>query len=368
MVYHVTIPKQSPITNFYNEAIMRFGVPDHVEFALPSSNTTIFSVPHSDIRRLGLSNSSGYSVLWLEMCHNSVSDQFFFVLVPSGYDSAKQILHELKVAIQARGRPLIKEESGNFEFSYIARSHYGCQEFSPDKRYYILENSLYKILSSQSPHGSPLLAFSNRFFPPIAPQGMPLEMKRDLLQSSFSQSEIVVPSNGSGGRESAGVSLEEFGRRKTYSRCPQTPMTRRPTLDKFVRLNSTSSFERHMSTSSEERPTKVSPFERTSPESFATDIETDCDGESSSHFSSGSGSDVFESTIAANGAFLKSKLSLQSSLSSQNSAPYSSSSHSPPILEEVVTNSFTFERTPSVNSPAVPPRSMISLAEVTPAH
>jgi len=360
----VTIPRQFPITDVYNEAIIRFGEPGHVSFATPSSNSNIFSISHSDIRRLGLSNSIGYSMIWFEACHNSISDQFFFALIPSGYEMAKQILQELKVAIQSKAHPLIKEESGNSEISYIARSHYGCQEFPAEKRQQILQNFLYQIPTSQSPHGSPLPAFSGRFFPPLLPQGIVIDRKKDLLPS-LSQGEITVSSGGSGG-----VSLEEFGRRKTYSRFPTSSMSRKPTLDKFVRHGSTSSFDRQMSISSMDHSMRTSSIDRTSPHSsvLETETEDDEDDNRESHFSSSSGSDVFDSTIVANGISLKRKLSQQSSLSSQNSAHYSTSSHSPPIMEEVTSvNSFTFEPAAPISTPVVPPRSMISL-EGVPAH
>ena len=363
MVYHVTIPKQEPIINVYNEAIIRFGDSGHVTFATPSSNSSIFSIPHSDVRRLGLNNSFGYSMLWFEACHDSISDEFFFVLVPSGYEMARQILQELKVAIQSKANPLIKEESGNIDISYIARSHYGCKEFSAESRHCILQHSLYHIPSSQSPQGSPLPAFSGRFFPPILPQGIMMDRKKDLLPS-LSQGEITLPSSGSGG-----VSLEEFGRRKTYSRFPPSAMSRKPTLDKF-RHGSTSSFDRQMSISSMDHSTRTSSIDRTSPQSSVTETETEDDevDRREGHFSSSSGSDVFDSTIVTSGISLKRKLSQQSSLSSQNSAPYSSSSHSPPIMEEVIADSFTFENAPPINTPVVPPRSVISLSEVMPAH
>ena len=410
VVYHVTIPKQTPVPTEYSEAIIRFGTPKNVTFATPSSNSTILSIPHADVRRLGLNNSYGFSILWFEVCQNSKSDRFFFVLIPSGYETARQILQELKVAIQNGGRPLIKEESGNLDISYIARSHYGCQEFPSDTKYHILQTTLYQISSSSSPHASPLPAFSGRFFPPMLPQNSPMERKKEPLQASHSQSEIQVASGNSG------VSLEEFGRRKTYSRYPQPSLSRKPTLDKFVRQGSSSSsfekqssisstlerqasislpferqgsislpferqgstsspferqasisspFERQMSISSMDHSTRTLSFDRSSPPSSLRESEDDEECSAERRCSSSSSSDIFDSVVNTNGRSLKRKLSLQSSLSSQNSAALS---HSPPIMEEVIADSFTFEETSAVSVPAVPPRSIISLSAVTPAH
>lgn len=376
----MTIPQQ-PCTTLYHEAIIKLATQNLVTFATPSSNGTLFSIPHSDVRRLGLSHTYGFSIVWFEICRDSRSDQFFFVVVPSGYETAKQIVHELKVAIQTGGRPLILEDSSGLEVSYIARSHYGCQEYPMDARNQIMQSALYQVPPmSPSPLPSPSSSLqSGRFFPsPLLPASSSDRTRKEPLQTSNSLGEITV----TGGM--SGVSLEEFGRRKTLSsRCPPPSLGRRPTLDKFVRQGSTSSFDRQTSISSFDHSLlRTSSVDMDTPplslshSRHGTDGEEDGDQRGEGHFSSSSGSDVFDSSIAVNStASLKRNLSLQSSTSSQNSAP-GSSSHSPPILE-VLTESFDFDRATSsdvLSGPVVPPRSIISLkdgayfTEMTAAH
>ena len=391
VVYHVTIPRQ-PTTTFYHEAIIKLSTQDHVTFATPSSNGTLFSIPHSDVRRLGSNYTCGYSVVWFEICQHSRSDQFFFVAVPSGYDTAKQIVQELKIAIQAGGRPLILEDSSSLELSYIARSHYGCREFPLDIRNQIMQTGLYQVPPLPPSPVQPLSASGCFFSSPLLATSSSERVPKEPLHLSNSVGETAV-TGGVGG-----VSLEEFGRRKVLTSRglpPPTSLSRRPTLDKFVRQNSTPLYDRHASLSSFDSHTSLSSFEPPLLCTFSQDADTrsltlpqsrrttgeekeDEDGErGEGHFSSSSGSDVFDSTLVLNTSTqLKRNLSFQNSTSSQNLVHCYSSQDSI-IAEEAPAKSYHFERTASrnvLNGPVVPPRSMISLkdgayfVEMTTAH
>lgn len=383
----MTIPRQ-PATTFYHEAIIKLTIPDHVTFATPSSNGTLFSIPHEDVRRLGCSHTCGYSVIWFEICHDSRADQFFFVAVRSGYETAKQIVQELKVAIQTGGRPLILEDSGSLELSYIARSHYGCLEYPIDKRNQILQAALYQIPASPAPPLSSSLSSGRFFSSPLLAASPSDRVRKEPLHLSNSLGE----SAGAVG----GVSLEEFGRRKNVSLHgpPPSSLSRRPTLDKFVRQNSTPTFERRPSISSFERHTSVSSFDNTP---LSQDMDTrplslihtrpstegereEEDGErGEGHFSSSSGSDVFDSSLTLNTSFscLKRNASPQKSTSSQTLPPCAPS-HTPLVTGgEALGKSYHFDRLASrdvLSGPVVPPRSMISLkdgayfVEMTTAH
>ena len=376
MVYHVTIPRQ-PSTSLYHEAIIKLTTPCHVIFATPSSNTTLFSIPHSEVRRLGCHYACGYSIIWFEICQNSRSDQFFFVAVPSGFETAKQIVQEVKVAIQNGGRQLILEDSGSMEVSYIARKHYGCREYPIDTRNQIMQTALCQIppLSPSPLHSpSPSLSSGRFFSTPLLPTSPTDRVRKEPLHASNSLGDSL------GSTSISGVSLEEFGRRKNLSsrRPPPSSLVRRPTLDKFVRQSSTSSFDSQASGDHSQVRTPTQDMDML-PLSFLVrcrhEEEKDEDrGEG--HFSSSSGSDSFDSSYNSTSSSRK-KLPLQASSSSHNltSSSNSHNSHNSLAAESLTTSlNFTHASREVFSRPVVPPRSMISLkdgayfAEMTIAH
>ena len=348
-VYHITVPHQAPVLA-YNEAILKLSCDSSVSVVLPSTSETLLSIQYGDVRRMGYTNTYNSDIIWFETCKNSQADRFFFFVVPSGIEVARQIVQELKVTIQAhKSSLLILEDSSNMDLSYISREHYGCIEYSSESRSQILHAGLYRIPSP-----------AYRFF-------VPCERSR--------RDSVPAPSAQQDGNQ-GGVSLEEFGRRKSKSqKGPSTPLTRRPTLDKFVRQ---SSFDRQASTSSFDRQASVSSFDRSVPStpSFDRDITSPSIPElSDSHFSSGSASDVFDSPTVPH-RHIQRKLSVQSSTSSQSS---SNSSISPTIIEEEVAlgETFSFEAVPrpgrsfscsGISVPTVPPRSVVSLQQDVTAH
>lgn len=343
----MTIPHQAPIT-VYNEAILKLSDDSHVTVVLPSNSETLLSIQFDDIRRMGYTDAYNSDVVWFETCKNSQADQFFFFVVPSGIEVAKQIVQELKLTIQTHTSSLlILEDSTNLDLSYIAREHYGCAEFSAESRAHILHTGLYRLPSP-----------SYRFFSPSCDRGR-------------SNSAPVASSQPDG--SIGGVSLEEFGRRKSKSlKCPPPSLARRPTLDKFVRQ---SSFDRQTSICSIDRQASTSSFDRSilSTPSMDRDFTSPSFHElSDGHYSSGSACDVFESPLVPHG-HIQRKLSVQSSTSSQGSSN-SSISHSPATIEEEVTTAEVFNFDTStvatqgrsfscsgISGPTVPPRSVVSL-------
>lgn len=241
------------------------------------------------------------------------------------------------------------------DLSYIAREHYGCTEFSAESRAHILHTSLYR-------HPSP----SYRFFP---------------CERGSRESAPVVNTQATDG-STGGVSLEEFGRRKSkLQKGPPPSLTRRQTLDMFVRQGSlSSSFDRGTSVSSFDRQASTSSFDRSmlSTPSMDRDMTSPSPLElSDGHYSSGSAGDVFDSPLVPHG-HIQRKLSVQSSTSSQGSSN-SSISHSPATIEEegtpgdafncdtstVVTQGRSYSCSGMTSSPTVPPRSVVSLQQDT---
>lgn len=358
-VYHVTVPHQAPVT-VYNEAILKLSSENlALSIVLPSTSEVLLSIQYGDVRRMGYTDSYNSNIIWFETCKNSQADRFFFFVVPSGIEVAKQIVQELKAIIQAHTSSiLILEDSTGMELSYIAREHYGCSEYSADSRAHILHAGLYRLPTT-----------CGRFFVPCE---RVVAGRRESATSPGGTSQ----DNGS---SMGGVSLEEFGRRKTKSlKGPPPSLTRRPTLDKFVRQSSLSSSDRKTSISSFERHTSVSSFDRSvlSTPSLERDMGSPSLHElSDSHYSSGSASDVFDSPRVVNGGPLQRKLSVQSSISSQGSSN-SSISHSPATVEKEggSVEAFSFETVATasspqrrsyscsgISSPIVPPRSIVSL-------
>lgn len=365
----MTVPYQPPVT-VYNEAILKLSHESHVTIMLPSTSETLLSIQYGDIRRLGYTDSYNADIVWFETCKKSEADRFFFIVVPSGMATAKQIVQELKAVIQSfTSSILILEDSTGVDLSYIAREHYGCSEYSAEHRALVLHTAMCRLPSGYG-----------RFY-----MGADRALTRkDSLPTSSAQPD----SSGTSG--SSGMSLEEFGRRKSNKtiKGPPSSLARRPTLDKFVRQNSQSSMppvERQASISSFERNMSVSSFDRSllSTPSFDRDMTSPSLHElSDSHFSSSSASDVFDSSSAPP---IQRKLSVQSSSSSQGSSN-GSISHSPAILEEEnvqeVEDTFSFETdvatSPShhhqeqqqrsfscsgFSGPVVPPRSIVSLQQ-----
>ena len=357
-VYHVTVPHQPPVT-VYNEAILKLSHDSHVTLILPSTSETLLAIQYTDIRRMGYTDSYNTDIIWFETCKNSQADRFFFIVVPSGMDIARQIVQELKAVIQSHTSSiLILEDSSGADLSYIAREHYGCSEYSTDSRAHILHTGLHHL-----PNGY------TKFF---------TMSKRSLSRKESFTNTTSTPSHTQDASVSSGVSLEEFGRRKTKSlKGPPPSLTRRPTLDNFVRQNSLSSFDRQASSiSSFERHTSVSSFDRSilSTPSLERDLTSPSFQElSDSHYSSSSASDVFDSPVQ--GPIVQRKLSVQSSTSSHGSSN-SSISHSPAILEEeggvARDETFSFDTIATVptppqgfacSAPIVPPRSVVSLQQ-----
>ena len=347
-VYHITVPNQAPIT-VYNEAILKLSSDSHVTVVLPSTSETLLSIRFGDVRRMGYADTCNRDVVWFETCKNSQADRFFFFVVPSGIEVAKQIVQELKVKIQIHTSSLLILEDSNVDLSYIAREHYGCTEYPVESRAHILQSGLYRFPSP-----------SYRYFPLV---------RRDSAPASSTQA-----SDSNVG----GVSLEEFGRRKSKTlKGPPPSLTRRPTLDMFVRQGSlSSSFERQTSISSFDRQASTSSFDRSMlrTPSIDRDMTSPSLHElSDGHFSSGSAGDVFDSPLVPHG-HIQRQLSVQSSTSSQGSSN-SSISHSPATIEEeespedsfkfatstVMVQGRSFSCSGVTSGPTVPPRSVVSL-------
>ncbi len=268
---------------------------------------------------------------------------------------------------------LILEDSTSTDMSFIARDHYGCQEYSQDTKSQIIQMGMYRL---------PALSWKSI----VAPE----RIRRDSTHTPTSPQDVGM----------SGVSLEEFGRRKSKSLkgpSSHSSITRRPTLDKFVRNNSITSFDRQTSTSSFDRSLVSTPsLDRETASPSLHDL-------GDSHYSSGSGSDVFDVPFSPHHPHhphhptIQRNLSLLSSVSSQGST-YSSTalncstasnsstgSNSPTHTtaaagdkEEITLNDFRFETlsggssglggyssscSSSASRPAVPPRSMVSLQQ-----
>lgn len=355
-MYHVTVPHQAPVT-VYNEAILKMSSKSHVALVHPSSSETLLSIKYGDIRRMGYTDNYNNDIIWFETCKNSQADRFFFFVVPSGNEVARQIVQDLKDTIQHHTASLlILEDSTGIEVSYIAREHYGCSEYSAESRSHILHTGLYRLPSTTS----------RRFFVPCD-RAVTRRDSAPLTRRDSANSAQPESTNGGGG-----VSLEEFGRRKSKSvkLPPPASITRRPTLDKFVRQTS---FDRKTSSSSE-RQASVSSFERGALRTPSLDremVSPSLHELSEGHYSSGSGSDVFDCPAVAH---IQRTLSVRSSVSSSQGSSNSSISHSPAaILEEEGTaaDSFSFDAIDGSpdhgysysTQPTVPPRSIVSLQQ-----
>lgn len=418
-LYHVTVPYQPP-TTVYNEAILKLSTEKEVSILNPSNSEALLTIQYSEVRRLGYMDNYNNDIIWFETCKNSMSDRFFFFVISSGVDVAKQIVQELKSTIQSQTSSLlILEDSSGLDLSYIAKEHYGCSEFSVDSRAQILQTGLRHL-----PHAW------RRFMPTTTTTTTtPIERQRSesIHSSTPSTLEASMGSNSGGASPvmGGGVSLEEFGRRKSKSTrvAPTGAIGRRPTLDKFVRHNSidrqnsgplferqgsTVSFDRKASATSFDRKASVTSFDRTSGStsssserrgslfdrkasnaSFDHSLDS-CDMASPSplpeeiindgHFSSSSGSDVFDSTPLSSvherheGTAIKRQLSIQSSTSSHTSSSSTNSlSRSPDTPREELASSETFNFDTSAATagpnflcaaaPTVPPRSVVSLQQ-----
>lgn len=262
---------------------------------------------------MGCMDNQGIIVIWFETCKNSLPDNFTFFTIPSGIEVGHAIIHEMKASIEcSTGILLIMEDAGELDISFISKEHYGCQEFSAKVRGQILQASL-------------------RQRPTVWRPFMRDERVRRVSEPALRVNEV-----------SSGVSLEDWasskGRRLTSTSGHPLTLTRKHTLEQ-LRRPSTSSSEH--GSASLEIP----------------------DGQGSD---SGFNSDVFEPPAGSPTRKHSHRSSLSSHDGSGSSLPYSPTIAEDEILED------PFERaTPPYiplhrsSAPHVPPRSIISLQQVT---
>lgn len=298
---HVTIPQQPSC--MYSEAILKLSCPSHLTAITPSTGSTILEVPFEEVRRLGSVEVYGTDIVWLETCKHSLADNFIFFTIPSGRDVAQEVAKDLKTAVESyTSVVLIMEVSNDQELSFISRDHYGCPVFPLVSRNAILQSGL-------------------RQLPPC---WQTFIMQERIRRESDSTAQARSPSSDTGA--TGGMSLDEWsakrGRRKATS---LKVMTRRPTLDHFVRQGSLASFDR----------------ERSSPMSEL----------SAGHFSD-SQNEVFSSSpLPSTPPPHPSPASRKTSLSQQNSSSSSTASHRPPHKHILSHQSSSSSLTTSTSSP-----------------
>lgn len=370
----MTIPQQPSCS--YSEAILKLTCPSHLTAITPSTGSTVLEVPFEEVRRLGSNQVYGTDIIWLETCKQSLADNFIFFTIPSGIDMAQEVVRVLKTAIESyTSVVLIMEVSNESELSFISRDHYGCPVFPAISRNAILQSGL-------------------RQLPPC----WQTFIMQDRLRRESDSGARSTPSETGGA-----MSLDEWsanrGRRKAAS---MKVMTRRPTLDHFVRQASLASFDRerhspmselsegHFSDSQNEvfPSSPVLPSPNTSPCTRKTSLSqqnstSSLTNSTASHrphrhilTHQGSSSSLTTSTPSPPSQRQR-KLSYQSSVSSH------SSSHSPPPqvvmatggsthdsmssleLEESVGDSFSYLTSfdTTTAAPVVPPRSDVSLRD-----
>ena len=354
-VCHVTIPHQHSCP--YTEAILKLTCPAHVTAVTPSTGSILLEIPFDEVRRLGSMDIYGTDIIWFETCKYSVADSFRFFTVPSGRETAQQVVRDFKAAIECyTSMLLIMEDSTESELSFISRDHYGCPQFPGISRNTIIQTGLRQLPASWQTFV------------------MHERMRRESESSTHSSLD-----QGSSG----GVSLDEWviakGRRKASS---MKALSRRPTLDKFVRQASTMSCDRdrnspmpelsagHFSDSCDvfdsppPHPNTPSHSVHSSPRQRKSSL---------SHQSSTSS--LTTSTPSPNPPRQR-KLSYQSSVSSHSSTgslppraiAEERGSSSPSVssldLEDThVEPAFAYIANDSRNAPVVPPRSMVSLQD-----
>ncbi len=377
-VCHVTIPQQPSC--MYSEAILKLSCPSHLTAITPSTGSTILEVPFEEIRRLGSIEVYGTDIVWLETCKHSLADNFIFFTIPSGREMAQEVARDLKTAIESyTSVVLIMEVSNDKEVSFISRDHYGCPVFPLVSRNAILQSGL-------------------RQLPPC---WQTFIMQERIRRESDSTAQVRSPSSDTGAA-TGGISLDEWsakrGRRKATS---MKVITRRPTLDHFVRQGSLASFDRerssplselsagHFSDSQNEvflsSPLPSTPPPHTSPCSRKTSLSQQNSSSSStaspaSHhrphnhiLSHQSSSSSLTTSTPSPPAHRQRKLSYQSSVSSHSSnnslppqAVMGSSRNSMSSLdleESVGEEPFSTYVSGSDSAPVVPPRSDVSLRE-----
>lgn len=355
-VCHVTIPNQPSCS--YTEAILKLTCPTHVTAVVPSTGFVLVEIMFNEVRRLGCSDTYGTNIIWFETCKQSVADNFYFFTVPSGRETAQEIVREFKAAIECYTSVLlIMEDCNGSELSFISRDHYGCPQFPGLSRKVIIQTGLSQL-------------------PPIWQTYL---MHERLRRESASVSRRNSLDHASGGS----LSLDEWvamkGRRKSSSVKSSISLTRRPTLEKFVRKASATSFDRdlsspmlehtlgHLSDSCEvfeplPQPSTPTHSSNSSPRPPRPPL--------SCQISTGS----LTSSVPSAGTPCQRKLSYQSSVSSRSST---SSCHHPIAGKQTGSstsvNSLNFEDIPTghaftyqadrINAPIVPPRSVVSLQD-----
>ena len=360
-VCHVTIPHQPSCQ--YTEAILKLTCPVNVTAVTPSTGSILLEIPFDEVRRLGSMDVYGTDIIWFETCKYSVADNFYFFTVPSGRDTAQQVVRDFKAAIECYTSVLlIMEDSTESELSFISRDHYGCPQFPGMSRNTIIHTGLRQLPASWQ-----------TFI-------MHERMRRESESSPQARSSSMDQAS------SGGMSLDEWvvakGRRKTASMKGPPSLSRRPTLDRFVRQASTTSCDRdhgspmtelsagHFSDSCEvfdpptSHPITPSHSLHGSPRQRKPSL---------SH--QNSTSSLTTSTPSANTPRQR-KLSYQSSVSSHSStgsfSPLAiaeeSGSSSPSVssLDFGDTSNeptFVYIANDSRNAPVVPPRSVVSLQD-----
>ncbi len=369
-VCHVTIPQQPSCG--YSEAILKLTCLSHLTAIIPSSGSTILEVPFEEVRRLGGIQVYGMDIVWLETCKQSLADNFIFFTIPSGTDMAQEVVKALKTAIESyTSVVLIMEVSSETELSFISRDHYGCPVFPAISRNAILQSGL-------------------RQLPPC---WQTYTMQDRLRRESDSGARSTNSEMG------GAISLDEWsakrGRRKAAS---MKAITRRPTLDHFVRQASLASFDRdrhspmselsegHFSDSQNEvfasSPASPSPHAFSSTRKITLSQQNSSSSltaSTSSHhrphkhvLKHQSSSSSLTASTPSPPSHRQRKLSYQSSVSSQGSSPppatiaIGGSTHnslSSLELEESVGDSFAYITENDTTAPAVPPRSDVSLRD-----
>ncbi len=377
----MTIPQQPSCA--YSECILKLTCPSHLTAITPSTGSTVLEVPFEEVRRLGSSQVYGTDIIWLETCKQTLADNFIFFTVPSGIDIAQEVVKVLKGAIESyTSVVLIMEVSSETELSFISRDHYGCPVFPVISRNAILQSGLKQL-----------------------PPCWQTFIMQDRLRRESDSGARTTPSESCGA-----MSLDEWsanrGRRKTAS---MKVITRRPTLDHFVRQASLASFdqdrhsprselsEEHFSDSQNEvfPLSPVLPSPQSSPYPRKTSLSQQNSSSSLTNSTAShnrphrhilthqsSSSSLTASSPSPPSQHHQRKLSYQSSVSSQ-----SSSSHSPPPSVTMATEGSTHNGTSSLEleesigdslqyltgsdgtaaaaavAPVVPPRSDVSLRD-----
>ncbi len=299
-------------------------------------------IPYGFIRRIGLQNMYGADVVCFETCKKSMPDQIYFFTVPSGNHVARLITLELKTATECcTGTLLIREDVTNSELSFISRKHYGCQEFPVNTRGRVLDFGLGKLLPTwRSFTALPPRTPPRPQLPPSASSSTSIHVASSSNPRQRRISEPIVRLSDTASSPNS-ISLDEWSTLRGHRKPHPLLLTRRPTLNEFHHLSSSSLHDSDEGSDSSEvfEPARQSPARRLSHQGSIGSQD------SSSSTSIAGGSTVYSTTIPEN-EVLEDPFE-QDELTRLSSSPATTP---PPLYRQA-------------SAPLVPPRSFVSLKQ-----